>query len=156
METLTTHDILPGSGSGIITDGGTITIKTGGVFSNQDVVSSSGVGAGRDAGDITIIAGSIDVRADLLAVGSNGSTAVLPGQDGGNGGKGGRITLEGTGGIAINANIQADAGNGGNGGKADDATIGVVALADEVATAAWREPSASRPRTLPSPRLQNS
>ena len=38
----------PVSGSGIFSDGGTITIQTGGAFSNQSVVSSSGSGHGRD------------------------------------------------------------------------------------------------------------
>ena len=119
----------PVPGSGIITDGGAITIKTGGMFSNQAVVSSSGMGPGRDAGDITIIAGSINVNSPLLAVGSDGDDgpdAMLPGQsgeDGQGGGKGGMITLKGAGGIAVNANIQADGGKGGNGGNGGDELI---------------------------------
>ncbi len=123
--TPTARDILlgPVPGGGITTDGGTITIKTGGMFSNQIVVSSSGAKPGRDAGDISIIAGSITLNAALLAVGASGAggtNATGPGLSGGsgqNGGKGGMITLEGTHGITINAGIQADAGNGGDGGN---------------------------------------
>jgi hypothetical protein len=82
----------PVSGRGIFTDGGTITIQTGGAFSNQSVVSTSGSGRGRDGGDITIIAGSINVQGPLLAVGSRGDDGApgelpaAPGQDGGKGG----------------------------------------------------------------------
>jgi hypothetical protein len=121
--TPTSGNIILGQGGGIISDGGTITIKTGGLFSSQEVVNSSSTHPGGDAGDITIIAGSIDLQAPLLAVGAdgaNGSDAVLgmlP-NDGGGGGKGGMISLEGTRGIAIHADIRADAGNGGKGGNA--------------------------------------
>jgi hypothetical protein len=133
---LTAGAILPGPasvpGSGIITDGGTVTIKTNGMFSNQAAVTTSGAGAGSDAGDITIIAGSINLNAPLLAVGGNGAggtdqaLAGLPGGDGQSGGKGGMITLKGSSGITINANIQADGGNGGNGGDGASGRNGAI------------------------------
>src|SRR5262249_26011890 len=97
---LTKGNILLGPGSGILTDGGTINIKTDGRFSNNEVVSSSGravtAGDGRDAGDITIVAGSINVDSPLLAIGSDGGNGIdstspgQPGSDAGKGGKGGR------------------------------------------------------------------
>ena len=124
----TAHDIVLGPPAdarlGIFSDGGKITITTGGVFSSQEVISSKGVGNGRDAGDISIVAGSIDLDAALLAAGTkgiDGTSATLPGLAGGDGqdgGTGGMISLDGTNGININATIQADAGSGGKGGDA--------------------------------------
>jgi hypothetical protein len=111
----------PLPGGGIITDGGSIAIQTGGSFSNRSVVSTSGVGPGRDAGDITIVARSISVAGPLLANGDRGTDGQsdgVHGAPGQNGGKGGRITLEGSGGISIDATVQANAGSGGNGGNA--------------------------------------
>ena len=61
------------------------------------------------------------MQAPLLAVGSRGDDGApgeLPGAPGQDGGKGGMIKLQGSGGISINADIAADAGNGGNGGNA--------------------------------------
>lgn len=136
--TPTAHDIQlvtsPVPGSGIVSDGGTITIKTAGEFRNEIIVRSSGAGPGRDAGDISILAGSIFLNAPLLAVGGDGANGLdgvepgLPGEDGQDGGKGGRITLEGANGIVIAANIQADAGRGGDGGDALDAGGGAGGL----------------------------
>lgn len=129
---LTGHDIALG-GTGIRTDGGAITIKTGGAFSSQATISSSGVGDGRNAGDITINASTIRVDGALRAVGSNGASRVgpaVPGQagiDGQDGGNGGMITLKDTKGIDINVNIQADGGNGGNGGNGGEG-IGLVEI----------------------------
>jgi hypothetical protein len=127
-DTVTSHDIVLGppivAGRGIFSAGGMITVKTGGLFTNQEVISSNGVAAGSNAGDITITAGSIDVKADLLAVGAqgaDGANATLPGLAGGDGkagGAGARISLEGTNGITIESGIHADGASGGRGGDA--------------------------------------
>ena len=124
-DAVTPHDIVLGpptvAGRGIFSDGGRITIKTGGLFTNQEVVSSSSVATGTGAGDISIVAGSIDLKANLLAVGAQGANSPVPGfvgNDGQDGGTGGRISLEGTNGITIEARIHADGGSGGRGGNA--------------------------------------
>ena len=110
----------------ITTDGGAITIKAGGNFSDRALISSSGVEPGRDAGDIDIIGNAIIIDKPLLAIGSNGANgadATAPGTagaDGDPGGKGGMITVKATDGITINADIRADGGNGGNGGNGSD------------------------------------
>ena len=111
----------PVLGGEIFTDGGTVLIQTGGSFSNQSVVRTSGSGLGRNAGNITIVASSISVAGPLLAngdTGSGGESGGVPGAPGQNGGNGGMITLKGSGGISIDASIQANAGSGGNGGNA--------------------------------------
>ena len=118
--------------NGIITDGGPVTIKTGGGFVAKANVNTSGLEPGRDAGNITVVAGGINLNANALADGSNGADGTgttQPGINGHNGGKGGMITLDSTGALIFNSSIEADGGNGGNGANAatdsgDDGGIG--------------------------------
>jgi hypothetical protein len=100
-----------------------------------NIVLGPGTGIITDGGDISIKARSIVVNEPLMAVGSNGADgknatqAGQAGTNGENGGNGGMITLEATdpkgNGITINAKIEADGGNGGNGGNGANAQVGI-------------------------------
>lgn len=122
---------IPGKGDivlngllGVVTDGGNISMSTGGKITNSSVISSnSGNFSGASAGTISLKGGSIDVQAPILASGADGADGAsglfgLPGGTGQDGGNGNSISLFGNTGILINADIKANGGKGGAGGSA--------------------------------------
>jgi hypothetical protein len=152
--------------NGAITSAGNLTARAGGTFSNQAVVSTSGAEVGGDADDITIIANEIDVDKPLLAVGSNGAKgpdATLPGQSGAEGQKAEtaeelRLRLPApmvkvSPSTPISKPMAAMAATAATAPKPMWESAGP---AGTVAPAACPEPSALRPRALPSRRLRMS